>query len=85
MFVQELGERVRAYPCLGFQDTGRFRRGRDPEHRPTLCVEVIDRGGEHARLSRAGRADDHHQPIPTRHLSRSSRLKHVEPSAFDRP
>ena len=48
-------------PVSPAEDVGGGGRGGDPEHRPTVGAELLDRGGEGGGLAGAGRADDQHQ------------------------
>ena len=83
VFVQELGDRVGGHPCLAFEDTGRLRRGRHPEHDPTVTAQVVDRGAQHGGLARPGRTLDQHERVPPSDSAGGVSLHDVEPDGLD--
>ena len=77
-FVEQLGDGVGADAGVALEGAGRLRRRRHREHDPTVRVQVVGGGGEHAGLAGTGRADDQHEPVVAGDRRRGVGLQRIE-------
>ena len=82
-FVEQIGDCVGGHAGLGFEDTGRFRRRCQPEHRMSVAGEVGNGSAEHGGLAGPGRSDHQHQPVRPCDHRRSFGLHHIKPASVN--
>lgn len=81
--VEQFGDRVGGHAGVAVQHPCRLRRRGEPHHRATVAVQVGHRRGEHARLPRTRRPDDHCELVPARNRCCGVALHHVEAAGHD--